>query len=138
MSAVSTELGLRRAMLAVAVLISVGTLAELLLIGHTESPVQLVPLFMGVLAIGGAVALWLAPSRKTALGVRVLTGALLAGALLGVWEHLEHNYAFEAEIRPTAEPRELAVEALLGANPLLAPGAFAAAALLLGAATWRS
>jgi hypothetical protein len=118
-------------------LTAAGLIAELLLTGHTESPPQLLPLGACGLSLGALAGLAVAPGAPT-LRVQRAVGALglLVGAF-GVFEHLEHNYEFAAEIRPSAAFAELVVPALTGANPLLAPGAVAALGLMALAAAWR-
>jgi hypothetical protein len=56
--------------------------------------------------------------------------------LIGIYEHIEHNLAFELEIRPNATAGQVFMEALGGASPLLAPGILALAAILAIAATY--
>lgn len=51
-------------------------------------------------------------------------------------EHIEHNLAFELEIRPNATTGDVFFEALSGANPLLAPGILGLAAIVALAATY--
>jgi hypothetical protein len=58
------------------------------------------------------------------------------GSLFGLYEHIEHNLAFELEIRPTAAVNDVFMEALKGASPLLAPGILGLAALIALAATY--
>jgi hypothetical protein len=131
------ELGLRRAFLALACASALGACAELALGGHTESPVQLLPFGLSALAVVAAAVVWVSPSKNT---LRALRGAMVAialGGLFGVWEHLEHNYAFEAEIRPAATTAELVTEAIFGASPALAPGMFLVMAAMGLAAAWR-
>lgn len=133
----STEAGLRLALLGVAALICLGAAVELLMIGHVEPGPQLIPLGLSALGLAGAAALHRAPSPRVIRGLRALVVLLTLGSAFGSFEHLEHNFAFEEEIRPSASTAEKAREALFGANPLLAPGAYLGVALLLAAATWR-
>lgn len=131
------ELGLRRAFLALVCASALGASAELALGGHTGSNVQLLPFALAGLGTLSAVVFWFSPTKKT---LRALQGAMLAiaaGGVFGIWEHLEHNYAFEAEIRPAASTLELATEAIFGASPALAPGMFLVMAAMGLAAAWR-
>lgn len=100
-----------------------GVAAELGLASHWESPPQVLPFVLAALGLFGAVR-----GGRTA----VFLGASLGlGGLFGIWEHLEHNYTFAAEIDAHATTGQLAVEAVTGGNPLLAPGAFLVASALL-------
>ncbi|MEZ4321677.1 MAG: hypothetical protein R3F61_29655 [Myxococcota bacterium] len=119
-------LDLQRAVAGLGALTCVGIAAELALASHWHAPVQVVPFVLAGLGVVGA-GLGLAGRRGTA----VVAGALALGGGFGIWEHLEHNYGFAAEIAPTASASELVGPALVGANPLLAPGAFLLAAALV-------
>ena len=132
-----TEASLRRAVLLVGALAGLGTVLELGLLEHVEGGPQLLPfavIGLGLATIGAALA---APRRSVFLGVRGVAALLVLAGAFGVFEHLEHNYAFAAEIRPTAEWSELVVPAILGGNPALAPGAVALMGVLMFLATWR-
>jgi hypothetical protein len=133
----SVERGLRRVLLGAVALGTVTAALELLLAGHTESAVQWVPFGLAGLGFVAAGIAGVRPTRATLWGLRGSLGVLLLGGVFGIWEHLEHNYAFEAEIRPTAEVGELVLQAVQGGSPALAPGLFVFLALLGWAATWR-
>lgn len=132
-----TEAGLRRFLLVMGGMSCVALPVELLLGGHTESRIQLLPFGLCGLLLAGALAFARQTGRTTGLVLRVACAIAGLGSVFGMWEHIEHNYTFEAEIRPTATTGALIWEALQGASPLLAPGALLLVALLLGAATWR-
>ncbi|MCK6519225.1 hypothetical protein L6R46_29690 [Myxococcota bacterium] len=131
------ERGLRRALLALAGLTGLGLVGELLLIGHTEETLQLLPIVLGGLTTLGA--LWAARLPETAApkALQALSAALVLCSALGVWEHLESNLEFERELRPDQSLTEALIGALSGSSPLLAPGALVVAALALAAAVWR-
>lgn len=117
---------LRRAVAVLAGITCLGLAAELALAGHWESPVQVLPFVLAVLGLVGA-GLGLARRR----GTTVIGGLVGLGGVFGVWEHLEHNYGFAAEIDTSAATSDLLVAALTGGNPLLAPGAFLVAGALV-------
>lgn len=127
---------LRRFLLTLTALLCVGTVIELALTEHTETIVQWIPFGLCGLGFMAAIGVLLRPQRLTLLGLRVCMGLLALGSFLGIYEHLEHNMAFELEIRPNAVVREVFVAALGGANPLLAPGILALTAILAIAATY--
>lgn len=121
-------------MLAIAMFVGVGTALELAIAGHWESPPQILPF---VLCAAGAATAGVAifdPSGHIR-GRRIVAGVILVGAVFGIWEHIEHNAEFEAEIRPTADLLTVWTAAIFGGNPILAPGLMAAMGLLLGAST---
>ena len=127
---------LRRFLLLLAGSICVGTIVELALIKHTGDPVQWIPF---VLCGSGIVVVALALFRPQRAILRILQGVmglLIAGSLFGVYEHIENNLGFALETQPHATTSTLILKALGGANPLLAPGMLAFAAMLAIAATY--
>ena len=76
------------------------------------------------------------PGRGTILILRWIMGLTFLGSLFGLFEHLEHNIGFALEIQPNAALPDIFFEALGGANPLLAPGMLAVAAMIALAATY--
>jgi hypothetical protein len=111
------------------VLGAAGTTAELLLIGHDESPAQFVPLVLLAAGIIIGVSLTVAPSP---LGVRLFRALMvlyLASGPLGIGLHYQGNEEFELERQPSASGLALMTKTLRGATPVLAPGSMS----LLGA-----
>ena len=133
----TAEVQLRRFLLAVSAFVFVATVAELWLVEHAESFVQIVPFILCAIGIFGILLAAARPSRNVLLATRVLMGIVAAGSLYGWYEHISHNLAFELEIRPNATAESVFWEALSGASPLLAPGILALGALLAIAATYR-
>jgi hypothetical protein len=130
------ERRLRIFLLGIAGCICAGTIVELLLAEHTETAVQLVPFALCGLGLLAVAAALVRPQRATLIALRVVMPLLILGSLLGVYEHIEHNLAFELEIRPGATASDVWLDALKGASPLLAPGVLALAASLALAATY--
>jgi hypothetical protein len=128
---------LRRFLLATSALLLAGTLAELLLVGHTENYTQLIPFALCGLGLLTVAVAFFRPRRGALLALR--GAALLAalGSLYGVYEHVAGNLALQREVNPTATGGEVLMGALDGGNPLLAPGVLALAAALALAATYR-
>ncbi len=126
----------RRATAGLAVLLGIGLVSDLLLEGHTATWLQLLPFVAASGFVLGAVPRLLAnPPSWTRLSGLTSAGLGVAVGLFGIWEHLEHNALFEAEIRPTAATSEVWLEAITGGNPVLAPGAFVLGGALLGLAS---
>ncbi len=134
--AAGRETRLRQALWAIAASICVVAPVELALSEHWEPGPQLIPFALSAVGLVAITAATLRPGPTTLKASRWGMAVLLAGAAFGVWEHLEHNFEFAAEIAPNAQFGELAIEALMGANPLLAPGIFGVAALCGLAAAW--
>jgi hypothetical protein len=136
MNASRIEQRLRRFLLAVSAALCLGTAAELWFAKHTEDPLQFVPFglcALGLIAIGAA---WFRPQRGTLLGLRVVMALLVAGSLLGIFEHVAGNIAFARELRPGASVGDVWLGALRGGNPILAPGILALTGILASAATY--
>ena len=127
---------LRQFLLALAAFLCLGTIAELVLIGHYEGPTQILPLILCGLGAICALSVVLRAHIKTVRVLRWVMSFTFTGGLFGIYEHLEHNFGFELEIRPNAGVSDVFWDALGGANPLLAPGMLAVAALLALAATY--
>lgn len=122
-------------MLGVAALIAVGTFGELVLAEHTADPVQWLPFVLLAIGLGAILGVVFAPNPTTIRVLRGVSVLLVVGSTFGIWEHLEHNYAFEAEIRPEVGPTAWIWEAVFGASPLLAPGMVGVIGLLAALAT---
>ena len=137
MRTTTVEQRLRTFLLGLAGWMCIGTIVELFLAKHTKDPMQFVPFMLcGVGLIAVAAALW-RPRRGTLIALRGVMGLLMAGSLLGVYEHLAGNFTFELEMRPSAAWSDVWFQALRGAAPLLAPGILALAAMIAIAATYE-
>ena len=114
---------LRRFLLAIFLLGSVGLAAELIFIGHLDDVWQQIPL--ALIAIGVATLAWNAarPNAWSLTLFRATAVLLVGGGLLGVWLHYDSNVEFEREMYPDLQGLQLVREALTGALPALAPGA---------------
>ena len=112
---------LRRGLLLIFVLGTVGLGTELLLLGHFEEWRQQVPL---VLLVLGLVLLAVRLLYRGAIILRLFRWTMLAfvlGGIVGLWFHLSSNMEFELEMYPTMSGLELLSKALGGAMPALAP-----------------
>ncbi len=126
----------RRFLLLVSAAICVGTVLELLLTEHMGSAIQYVPFVLCGLGLTIVLLVLFRSKRRTLLALRIVMIIVALGSGFGMVEHLEHNVAFEMEIRPNATISEVWLDALQGANPLLAPGILALAAVLAIGATY--
>jgi hypothetical protein len=132
-----TERILRRLLLAILLIAMVGTGAELILLEHTETIWQLIPL--GLLASGiiGALAVATRPGRPAIRVFQVLMALFIAAGLTGLFLHYKGNVEFELEMYPTMKGVDLFRESMMGATPALAPGAMIWLGLLGLAFTFR-
>jgi hypothetical protein len=127
---------LRRFLLWLSGGLCVGTVIELWLTEHTEG-LQLVPFVLCGLGLAAVAATLFRPHRFTLWLLRGVMGLLALGSLFGIYEHLESNAGFYLELHPKADTAAVLSGAFTGANPLLAPGILALAALLAWAATYQ-
>ena len=113
---------LRRILVATLIVGTAGMDAELLLIGHIEGQLQLLP--VSVLTLACLAVIWLAaaPSRAAVRGVQALMLLSVVSGVFGVLLHYQGNTAFELEMYPDLEGLELVQKTLTGATPVLAPG----------------
>jgi len=114
--------GNRRFALIIFLIGAIGSGAELLLLGHTESIWQLIPVFLIVASLI-SLCLWVRwPTRN---GLRAFQGTMMlfiVSGLVGVLLHYRSNTEFVLEVYPAIEGMELFWASLTGAMPALAPG----------------
>ena len=108
----------------------VGTTMELYLLDHYEDSLQLIP----ILCLGASLlVMLLLLFLKLKVLVRIFQFLMVATALSGVYGtylHLQANFEFEQEMKPTADTWSLFVESLSGALPTLAPASMIVLALI--------
>jgi len=128
---------LRRMLLALFGLGAVGTSVELLLLGHTESVSQVVPLVALALAIIATIAVAVRPRRLVLRCFQLVMAVLVVTGPLGLYLHYHGNVEFELEMYPSLRGLALVGKALTGATPALAPGTMVLLGLLGLASTYR-
>ena len=114
-----------------------GAVVELWLVEHTEDPVQLTPFVLCGLGAAASVVALVRPGRGSLWALRAVMLLVAAGSLLGIYLHVESNAELERELNPQMSTGRVLWGALGGANPLLAPGVLAVAAVLALAATYQ-
>lgn len=127
---------LRRFLLVAALSIFAVTLLELWLIEHTKEAVQIIPFILCGVGLAVIAAALVRPGAATLNALRLSMPLVGIGGLVGVGFHVWSNFTFEQDIRPGAAALDLALPALKGAAPLVAPGMLLLAALLALAATY--
>lgn len=128
---------IRRLLLALVLVGCAGLAAELLLLEHTESATQWLPLLTIAATFVSALSMLARPGGAT---IRVFRGVMVLAVLiggLGVYLHYDGNTEFELEMDPTVRGLGLVWSALHGATPALAPGALVQLGLLGLIATYR-
>ena len=128
---------IRRLLIATLLAGIVGTGAELLLLGHFESWIQIVPLVL--LGVGLAVVVWqlAVPRAASVRALQAISVLFLAAGVFGVGLHYDGNSASELEMHPSTSGLDLARKALTGATPVLAPGSMVLLGLVGLAYTYR-
>jgi hypothetical protein len=138
MSAAEILSRLRRFLMSLAFVLFVGTLAELWLVNHTEDAIQWLPFVLCGLALSAIVVAVFKRNKATTFFLRLCMVLAIGGSALGIYLHVSNNMAFENEIHPSTTGVALLMKGLSGANPLLAPGTLAVAALLALASTYKN
>ena len=123
-------ISLRQILLMLVLVGNAGLVAELLLLGHTESFNQWIPLI--VLAIGtvSTLVVMFRPGYRAIRLFQWIMASFLMVGVLGLYLHYQGNVEFALERYPDARGFELMWKALRGATPTLAPGALAQLGLL--------
>jgi hypothetical protein len=132
----TTESRIRRWLLLLAAFIFLGTVGELILEEHTKETIQYLPFVLCIAGFITVVAVLLRPVRASLLALRITMVLTAAGGALGLVVHVVNNFEFEQEIQPNLAASDLLVATLKGANPLLAPGILAFAAIIALIATY--
>jgi hypothetical protein len=137
MNAEATLIRLRQFLIVISAGIFVMTVTELFFLSHWSETVQYLPFALSGL---GLVTLFLAyfrPNRSTFLLLRWAMIIIAICSLIGFYEHMANNLAFQMEIQPNATISEFIWATLEGANPVLAPGILTLGAVIGLAATYR-
>ena len=89
---------LRAVLLGIAAAGFAGMIAELLLVEHWALPWQITPFTLSAVAIVSIFLFALRPRVLTAVLLRLVMASVIAGAALGMYQHVAGNAAFEREI----------------------------------------
>ena len=99
----------------------IGTLLELYLLNHYENILQLIPFFCIAIALINSMFIYFRRSKASSNIFKIVLFLTSISGISGVFFHLQANYEFEQEIKPTANFWELFLESISGAFPALAP-----------------
>jgi hypothetical protein len=119
----SAALGTVRVLLLAIMLIGIiGTMVELLLLGHFSGLVQITPLLL--LLAGFVVVGWqtVAPGVASVRVLQLVMVLFLSNGLVGIGYHYGGNEIAAREETPKVDGGTLLRVALVGASPVLAPG----------------
>jgi hypothetical protein len=137
MNAEATLMRLRQFLMVISAGVFVMTVTELFFLSHWSETIQYLPFALSGL---GLVTLFLAyfrPSRAAFLALRWAMIIIAVCSLIGFYEHMANNLAFQMEIQPNATTAEFIWAMLEGANPVLAPGILTLGAVIGLASTYR-
>lgn len=113
---------LRRGILALLVLGSVGLIGELVLLEHYDETQQFIPLVLLALTLASILWHWLDGRKPSLRAFQVVMLLLVIGGTAGFLFHLSANYEFEKELNPDSTGMEFWLEVIRGDMPTLAPG----------------
>jgi hypothetical protein len=108
----------------------VGIGVELLLLEHTETLWQIVPLLSIAAGLVSACGVLIGRSPGAIRIHQAVMATFLASGGIGLYLHYKGNSEFELEMYPTMKGIELFKESMMGATPALAPGTMAWLGLL--------
>lgn len=124
------KMSLGNMLLALILFGAIGLIAELLLLDHTDSFNQWIPLVSLGLGLIATIAVWLKPTAATFRVFKIIMLLFVGAGLLGVYLHYAGNVEWAHERDPSLGGLPLVWKALKGATPSLAPGALAQLGLL--------
>jgi hypothetical protein len=101
----------------------VGTVIELVLLGHYEEPLQFVPLVLIAAAIAALVWQVIRPSAASLLTLQIVMLMHVLAGFVGIVAHFYGSAEYQLELNPQMPMSELIDKVLRAkAPPLLAPG----------------
>ena len=107
-----------------------GTLLELYLLEHYEDTFQLIPVLCIAFSLTNLIILLFKKSKKIINLFKLMLVLTSLSGVYGVFLHLQSNFEFEQDMKPTATNWELFSESLSGALPTLAPMSMLVLALI--------
>lgn len=137
MNAEITLTHLRRFYLGFSAFIYAGSLVELIALNHTKETLQWTPFILSLLGIALIGWVFFRPDHKAITALRTGMIVIIIGSLIGVFVHIQGNLEFAMEINPNLTLIQMVGKALGGANPLMAPGVLAVAAIMAMTTTYQ-
>ena len=126
----SSRFGIRRVILVALLFMLAGTGLELYLLDHYEDTLQLIPIIFIGASVLTLIILFYRRTKLTTGIYKLVLGLTALSGVYGAVLHLQANYEFEVEMKPSAKGWDLFVESLSGALPALAPGSMIVLALI--------
>ena len=126
----SERYSLKKVIVLAFLFMTIGTLLELYLLNHYENILQLIPVFCIAIALINSMFIYFRRSKASFNIFKIVLFLTSISGISGVFFHLQANYEFEQEIKPTANSLELFLESISGAFPALAPLSMVVLALI--------
>ena len=126
----SERYSLKKVIVLAFLFMTIGTLLELYLLNHYENILQLIPVFSIAIALINSMFIYFRRSKASFNIFKIVLFLTSISGISGVFFHLQANYEFEQEIKPTANFWELFLESISGAFPVLAPLSMVVLALI--------
>jgi uncharacterized membrane protein len=121
---------LRQLVLVLILIGIIGLIAELILLRHTDSFTQWLPLVTLGAGLATTIAVAWNTSRNILRAFRLVMALFVIIGVLGLYFHFNGNVEWALERNPDLGGAQLVWKALRGATPALAPGALAQLGLL--------
>ena len=118
---ISEKFSVKKMIVLALLFMMIGTLLELYLLDHYEDAFQLIPVLCIAFSLINLIILFLKRSKIIIKLFKLVLILTSFSGIYGVFLHLQSNFEFEQDMKPTATNWELFSESLSGALPTLAP-----------------
>ena len=118
---ISEKFSVKKMIVLALLFMMIGTLLELYLLDHYEDAFQLIPVLCIAFSLINLIILFLKRSKIIIKLFKLVLVLTSFSGIYGVFLHLQSNFEFEQDMKPTATNWELFSESLSGALPTLAP-----------------
>ena len=118
---ISEKFSVKKMIVLALLFMMIGTLLELYLLDHYEDAFQLIPVLCISFSLINLIILFFKRSKIIIKLFKLVLVLTSFSGIYGVFLHLQSNFEFEQDMKPTATNWELFSESLSGALPTLAP-----------------
>ena len=118
---ISEKFSVKKMIVLALLFMMIGTLLELYLLDHYEDAFQQIPVLCIAFSLINLIILFFKRSKIIIKLFKLVLVLTSFSGIYGVFLHLQSNFEFEQDMKPTATNWELFSESLSGALPTLAP-----------------
>ena len=118
---ISEKFSVKKMIVLALLFMMIGTLLELYLLDHYEDAFQLIPVLCIAFSLINLIILFFKRSKIIIKLFKLVLVLTSFSGIYGAFLHLQSNFEFEQDMKPTATNWELFFESLSGALPTLAP-----------------